>query len=88
LTQLNVRRAFPWKNYILRKHAQAAMRSNSPLDYSSPRPGTPEATEMGCTCRVVGHDAKLEESAPSALWAAPDPNCPVHGPAAQLEEHD
>lgn len=64
------------------------MRSNSPLDYSLPQPGTPEAIELGCTCRVVGHDAKLEEAAPSGMLAAPDPNCPVHGPSAQLEEHE
>lgn len=64
------------------------MRSNSPLDYSLPQPGTPEAIELGCTCLVVSHDAKLEESAPSGMLAAPDANCPVHGSAAQLEEHD
>lgn len=64
------------------------MRLNNPLDYSLPQPGTPEAIELGCTCRVVSHDAKLEEAAPSGMVVAPDANCPVHGSAAQLEEHD
>jgi len=64
------------------------MRLNNPLDYSLPRPGTPEAIELGCTCRVIGHDAKLEEAAPSGMLTASDTNCPVHGNAAQLEEHE
>jgi hypothetical protein len=64
------------------------MRSNSPLDYALPAPGTAEAIELGCTCRVVSHDAKLEESGPSGMLAAPDANCPIHGNAAQLEEHE
>ena len=64
------------------------MRSSNLSDYSFPRPGTPEAIEMGCTCLVVSHDAKLDESAPSGMLAAPDANCPVHGNAAQLEEHE
>lgn len=64
------------------------MRLNTPLDYALPRPGTPEAIELGCTCRVIGHDAKLEESAPSGMLVATDPSCPVHGGDVQLEEHD
>lgn len=64
------------------------MRLNNPLDYSVPRPGTPEAIELGCTCRVIGHDSKLEEGAPAGMLAAPDPDCPLHGAAAQLEEHE
>jgi hypothetical protein len=64
------------------------MRSNTPLDYTLPPPGTPEAIELGCTCRLVTHDSKLEELAPSGMLVALDANCPVHGSAAQLEEHD
>ena len=64
------------------------MRSTSPLDYSLPQPGTHEAIELGCTCRVVSHDAKLEEAGPSGMLTAPDANCPVHGTTAQLKEHD
>ncbi|WP_300217169.1 hypothetical protein [Bradyrhizobium sp.] len=64
------------------------MRLNNPVDYALPQPGTPEAIELGCTCRFVAHDAKLEEPAPSGMLVAPDANCPVHGNAAQLEEHE
>jgi hypothetical protein len=64
------------------------MRPNSQLDYSVPRPGTPEAIELGCTCRFIGHNAGLEESAPAGMLAAIDANCPVHGTAPPLEEHE
>ena len=64
------------------------MRLANPLDYSLPQPGTPEAIELGCTCRVVSHDARLEEPAPSGMVIAPDANCPIHGSATQLEEHE
>ncbi|MGA8902408.1 hypothetical protein [Bradyrhizobium sp.] len=64
------------------------MRSNSQLDYSVPRPGTPEAIDLGCTCRFIGHDAKLEELGPAGMLAALDANCPVHGAAPPLEEHE
>jgi hypothetical protein len=67
---------------------EEAMRLNNPLDYSLPPPGTPEAIELGCTCRVIGHDSKLEEAAPSGMLTASDTSCPVHGNAAQLEEHE
>jgi hypothetical protein len=43
---------------------------------------------MGCTCRFIGHDAKLEENGPAGMTTVVDPNCPVHGSTAQLEEHD
>ena len=64
------------------------MRLNNPLDYALPQLGTPEAIELGCTCRVIGHNVKLEEAAPSSMLTSPDANCPVHGTAAQLDEHE
>jgi len=64
------------------------MRSPKIQDYALPRPGTPEAIEMGCTCRFIGHDAKLDETGPAGMTTAADPNCPIHGSTAQLEEHD
>jgi hypothetical protein len=64
------------------------MRLNNPLDDGLPQPGTPEAIALGCTCPVVSHDAKLEEAAPSCMLTAADANCPVHGSAPRLEEHD
>ena len=47
------------------------MRLNNPLDCALPQPGTPEAIELGCTCRVIGHDVKLEEAAPPACCRPP-----------------
>ena len=64
------------------------MRLPTTQDYSLPQPGTPEAIELGCTCRFIGHDAKLEEGGQVGMLIAPDANCPIHGSAAQLEEHD
>jgi hypothetical protein len=64
------------------------MRLTNPSDYTLPPPGTAEAIAQGCTCRVVGHDAKLEEAGPSGMISAPDANCPLHGSDAQLEEHE
>ena len=64
------------------------MRLSTTQDYSFPQPGTPEAIELGCTCRFIGHDAKLEEVGPAGMVIAPDANCPIRGPAAQLDEHD
>jgi hypothetical protein len=37
---------------------------------------------------VHSHYAKLEEVGPAGMVIAPDANCPIHGSAAQLEEHD
>jgi hypothetical protein len=64
------------------------MRLSTIQDYSLPQPGTREAIELGCTCRFIGHDAKLGEVGPAGMVIAPDANCPIHGSAAQLEEHD
>ena len=64
------------------------MRLPVPQHYDFPRPGTSEAIELGSTCRFIGHDAKLEEVGPAGMVIAPDANCPIHGSAAQLEEHD
>ena len=64
------------------------MRLSTTQDYSLPQPGTPEAIALGCTCRFIGHDAKLEEGGQVGMLIAPDANCAIHGSAAQLEEHD
>jgi len=53
-----------------------------------PKPGTAEAIELGCTCRLIAHQSHTDELEPLGILAAPDANCPVHGGAAQLEEHD
>ncbi len=57
-------------------------------EYSLPRPETAEAIELGCTCRLIGHESNTDELEPAGMLSAPDPNCPVHGAAAQLEEHE
>ena len=41
------------------------MRLSTIQDYFLPQPGTPEAIELGCTCRFIGHNAKLEEAGPA-----------------------
>ena len=64
------------------------MRSPTVQDYSLPQPGTPEAIELGCTCRFISHDAKLEEVGPTGMVITLDANCPIHGSTAPLEEHD
>ena len=43
------------------------MRSPTIQDFSLPQPGTPEAIELGCTCRFIDHDAKLEEVGPAGM---------------------
>ena len=57
-------------------------------DGALPKPGTAEAIELGCTCQVISHDSHTDEPEPAAMLATPDANCPIHGAAAQLEEHD
>ena len=64
------------------------MRVSAMSDDSLPKPGTAEAIELGCTCRVIGHESHTDELEPAGMLAAPDASCPVHGSAAQLEEHD
>jgi hypothetical protein len=64
------------------------MRIPATPDYALPRPGTAEAIELGCTCRLIGHQSNTEELEPAGMLLAPDANCPLHGTAAQLEEHD
>ncbi len=64
------------------------MRLPSTQDYALPRPGTTEAIELGCTCRLIAHEAKADEAEPAGLLVAPDPSCPIHGTAAPLEEHE
>lgn len=64
------------------------MRLPRTQDYSVPAPGTTEAVELGCTCRVIGHEARTDEAAPATIFAAPDANCLVHGSAAHVEERD
>jgi hypothetical protein len=64
------------------------MRSSVTPDGALPKPGTAEAIELGCTCRVISHDSHTDEPEPAGMLAAPDANCPIHGAAAQLEEHD
>ncbi|MGY8665684.1 hypothetical protein Q3C01_25445 [Bradyrhizobium sp. UFLA05-109] len=64
------------------------MRIPATPDGALPKPGTAEAIALGCTCAVIAHDSKTDELEPSGMLAAPDANCPVHGAAAQLEEHD
>ncbi len=64
------------------------MRMSPTLDYTVPPPGTAEAIELGCTCPVIRHETKAHELEPAGMLAAPDANCPVHGSAAQLEEHN
>lgn len=64
------------------------MRASVVSDGSLPKPGTAEAIELGCICRVIGHESHTDELEPAGMLAAPDANCPVHGTAAQLEEHD
>ncbi len=64
------------------------MRLPSTQDYSAPPPGTTEAIAQGCTCRLIAHEAKTDEAEPAGVLVSPDPNCPVHGTAPQLEEHE
>jgi hypothetical protein len=71
-----------------KKRPEIAMRLPHTQDYSVPPPGTTEAIELGCTCPVICHETKADELEPAGMLAAPDANCPVHGSAAQLEEHN
>ncbi len=64
------------------------MRLPPTQDYALPAPGTTEAIEQGCTCRLISHQSKTDEVEPAGLLVAPDPNCPVHGGATPLEEHE
>lgn len=64
------------------------MRLPAMPDGALPKPGTAEAIELGCTCRVISHVHPTDEQEPAGMLAAPDANCPVHGATAQLEEHD
>jgi hypothetical protein len=61
--------------------------ANPAID-SFPQPGTTEAIELGCTCRIIGHDSATDEVEPAGLLLVPDPNCPLHATAARPEELD
>ncbi len=64
------------------------MRPRPSHEYAVPRPGTTEAIELGCTCQVIGHVSDTDEQEPAGMLEGPDPNCPLHGAAAEPEEHD
>ena len=42
------------------------------------RPGTTEAIELGCTCRVIAHQSATDEAEPAEMLTVPDANCPLH----------
>jgi hypothetical protein len=71
-----------------KKGPEIAMRLPRTQNFSVPPPGTTEAIQLGCTCPVICHETKTDEAEPAGMLAAPDANCPVHGSAVQLEEHN
>jgi hypothetical protein len=42
-----------------------------------PEPGTTEAIELGCTCRVIAHQFATDEAEPAGMLTVPDTNCPL-----------
>jgi hypothetical protein len=48
-----------------------------------PEPGTAEAIALGCTCRVIAHQAASEEAEPAGMLLVPDANCPIHSTPTQ-----
>ena len=44
-----------------------------------PSPGTSEALELGCTCKLIAHDFAGQEREPAGMLIEPDRNCPLHG---------
>ena len=43
-----------------------------------PEPGTTEAIELGCTCRLIAHQSATDEAEPAGMLTVPDANCPLH----------
>ena len=43
-----------------------------------PDPGTTEAIEFGCTCRVIAHQSATDEAEPAEMLTVRDANCPLH----------
>jgi hypothetical protein len=50
----------------------------------TPAPGTSEAQEAGCTCRVIAHESATQEREPAGMLADVDPNCPLHGTSRDI----
>jgi hypothetical protein len=44
-----------------------------------PSPGTTEALELGCTCKIIAHESAGLEREPAGMLIDPDRNCPLHG---------
>ncbi len=48
-----------------------------------PEPGTIEAIEFGCTCRVIALRSATDEAEPAGMLMVTDANCPLHSIAAR-----
>ena len=53
-----------------------------------PAPGTTEAMELGCTCRLIAHEQAGQEREPAGMLIDPDPNCPLHGTSREAAPTD
>ena len=53
-----------------------------------PEPGTTEATEVGCTCRVIAHQSTTDEAEFVGMLTVPDSNCPLHAIPTRLNQAD
>jgi hypothetical protein len=47
------------------------MRFHVTQKFALPRPGTTQAVEIGCTCRLIGHQCKTDELEPNGMLMAP-----------------
>jgi hypothetical protein len=66
------------------------MRANAPQTSASllPAPGTREAAELGCTCRLIEHESGIAEREPAGMLMDPNLNCPLHGSTIQPRSSD
>jgi hypothetical protein len=53
-----------------------------------PAPVTTEALELGCICELIPHVSGTAEKEPAGMLLDPNPNCPLHGTAAQPQSSD
>lgn len=52
--------------------------ANSAISAFPPQPGTPEAIELGCTCRFIAHESATDELGPAGIFMGLDASCPLH----------
>jgi hypothetical protein len=51
--------------------------------FLKPAPGTAEAVELGCTCRLIAHQSGTDEKEPAGMLMELNSNCPLHATAIQ-----